>query len=333
MPDPNSVATSHSSAVGRIAPEWMLVATTVFWGLSFPLMKDWIEAGKQREIGGAIANFTIIAVRMAVALTVLALFRPGLFCNPRGREHRAGLILGALTFAGAAFQGLGLAWTTPTSSAFITSLSSVWVPLFAWLWFRIPLSRWTLAALALGMAGTLVLSMASMEEVHWGYGESLTIVCTLLFAVQILLLDRLGRGLNSAHFSTAFFATYGAGALITAASLAVTGPGLSTWVSCTRQMLEDPALFRSMVALSIFCTVLTFHWMNVYQPRITASHAAIIYLLEPVFTAIFSLYWGHDRLTYHLLIGATLILAGNLVVELPRWIRQSPRASQSNDIP
>ena len=35
-------------------------------------------------------------------------------------------------------------------------------------------------------------------------------------------------------------------------------------------------------------TVLSFHWMNTYQPRVTAVRAALIYLLEPVFAAGFA---------------------------------------------
>jgi drug/metabolite transporter (DMT)-like permease len=63
--------------------------------------------------------------------------------------------------------------------------------------------------------------------------------------------------------------------------------------------------------------------MNVYQPKVAASRAALIYLLEPVWAALFSLIWGHDSFSSYLIAGGILILVGNLIVEVPRWQRTS----------
>ena len=62
--------------------------------------------------------------------------------------------------------------------------------------------------------------------------------------------------------------------------------------------------------------------MTTYQPRVSATRAALIYLLEPVFGSLFSLAWGHDELTARLVIGGALILGGNLIVEVPGWLRE-----------
>jgi hypothetical protein len=47
----------------------------------------------------------------------------------------------------------------------------------------------------------------------------------------------------------------------------------------------------------------------------------LIYLLEPLFTAIISLCTGHDSLTIQLILGGSLILGGNLLVEMRVWLR------------
>jgi drug/metabolite transporter (DMT)-like permease len=65
-----------------------------------------------------------------------------------------------------------------------------------------------------------------------------------------------------------------------------------------------------------------FHWMNVYQPRVSAGRAALIYLLEPVFAAAFSVAWGYDALTARLFLGGSLILGGNLLIEIPYWVER-----------
>ena len=80
-------------------------------------------------------------------------------------------------------------------------------------------------------------------------------------------------------------------------------------------------IWRDLGLLTLLCTVLPFHWFNVYQPRVPASRAALIYLLEPVFASLFSLFWGHDTLALPLLVGGGLILAGNALVEVPDWFR------------
>jgi drug/metabolite transporter (DMT)-like permease len=64
--------------------------------------------------------------------------------------------------------------------------------------------------------------------------------------------------------------------------------------------------------------------MNTYQPLVPPSQAALIYLLEPVFSSLVSVVAGYDSLTLPLIIGGALILLGNLLVELPRMLRPAP---------
>jgi drug/metabolite transporter (DMT)-like permease len=66
--------------------------------------------------------------------------------------------------------------------------------------------------------------------------------------------------------------------------------------------------------------------MNTYQPQVSPSRAALIYLLEPVFSSVFSVWLGYDQVTVPLLLGGGLILAGNLLVEVPGWLRSRPIA-------
>ena len=62
--------------------------------------------------------------------------------------------------------------------------------------------------------------------------------------------------------------------------------------------------------------------MTTYQPHVTATRAALIYLLEPVFGSLLSVLWGHDEPSVRLLLGGGLILGGNLLVELPGWLKR-----------
>lgn len=314
---PGATAPEPSGRRWSAPPTLMLVAVTLLWGLSFPLMKTWQEAARGCPAGVAGAAFTFIAVRMVIALVGLALFLPRLFLVPTRREWEVGVLLGCVFFLGFALQVLGLAWTTPAMSAFITSLGSAWVPLLAWLWFGIRLRGVVLVGMSLGVAGTVILGMTDLNGGGLGVGEALTVLASGVFAAEILLLDRLGRTVQSAHLTVPFLGTTGLLAVALAEASAGATAGLPAWWAWTVAMLANVAVLRAVLLLAFFSTVLAFHWMNVYQPRVSATRAALVYLLEPVFGTAFSVCLGQDVLTFWLVLGGGLILAGNLVVELP----------------
>jgi drug/metabolite transporter (DMT)-like permease len=299
----------------------VLIVVTLFWGLSFPLVKDWQEAAQGCPGGDIVSSLTLIALRMILALSILAVFSPRLFRAPSWRDHAIGTIIGGVCFGGFAFQVVGQARTTPALSAFITSLSSAWVPLVAWVFLRIAVSWVTLAGLGMGILGAACLAINGGGGMTLEGGEGLTLVSTLFFAVQILLLSHLGRTVAPGNLTVGFFAATGLAACVIGMVYIGAGPGFTAWWQWLTGMLTKLPVLRGLGLLAVFSTVLTFHWMNVYQPQISANRAALIYLLEPVFAAMFSVALGHESLTLYLFIGGSLILGGNLLVELPGWLR------------
>lgn len=305
----------------------MLGLVTVLWGLSFPLMKEWQLAAALCPGGEFVASATLIALRMFLALAVLAVFRPRLLTAPTRREHAAGAVLGLTFYCGFLLQVIGLADTTPAMSAFVTSLTCAWVPLIAWLGWRARVRGVTLLGLGFGLIGTAVL--AGLDAEHgWapGRGEALTLLASTFFAGQVLLLDHLGRRLETAHLTAGSFLAAGCAAAVTA-GVGSLGPGWGAWLSWTTGLLRKPSVLSDVAALTVFCTVLAYCWMNTYQPRVPASRAALIYLLEPVFAALFSVLLGLDALTPRLLAGGSIVLGGNLLVELPGLLRDAEQRS------
>ena len=195
------------------------------------------------------------------------------------------------------------------------------MPLLAFACFRIRVSRPTLAGLAVGIGGAAVLGV---RPGAWelGRGEWLTLAGSVLLAVDLLLLDRLGRDAGPGHLTLGFLLAHGLPALLLAGGLAAVRPWGADWVRATAGLLGDPSVLLDLALLTLLSTALAFHWMATYQPRVPASRAALVYLLEPVFGAAFSVAWGHDGLTAPLVLGGCLLLGGNLLVELPGWLRQ-----------
>lgn len=302
-------------AAGRAS--LMLVMVTLLWGMSFTWTKSWQVAAHGAPGGELLWSLTLIALRMPLAVVVLGVWQPRILLSPTAREYRGGMLLGAVFFAGFALQTWGLAATTPALSAFCTSLCSAWVPVAGYLLFRERVAPLTLLGLGLALLGCAVL----VDGWRLGRGEWLTVLGSFLFTAQVLVLDRLGRSMEPAHLSAGFLLATGGLALAGAFLLALFDPGVSIWYSYTLSILAQREVLLGLLYLAFFSTVLGFHWMNTYQPRVPATRAALIYLLEPVFSSIFSVWWGHDEVTRPLLLGGALILGGNLLVELPRLLR------------
>src|SRR5262245_9446463 len=90
-----------------------LVAVTIVWGSSFTLVKQSLSQ---------VSPLLFIALRFSIASAVVLAFMPGAVLRISLETLRRGTILGGLLLAGFVFQTLGLGRTSPSRSAFITSL-------------------------------------------------------------------------------------------------------------------------------------------------------------------------------------------------------------------
>ncbi|CAN5444922.1 DMT family transporter [soil metagenome] len=303
----------------------MLTVATLFWGLSFPLTKSWQLAVDDCGWSDALSTTTLISLRIGAALILFTAFLPGLVRRPAWRAHATGLGLGCINFLGFILQVVGLASTTPANCGFYTSLASVWAPILAWIALREKVRLPTFIGLCLGVLGAAVLGLESAAGWALGRGEALTLSSSMVFGILIVALDRLGKKFPSGHLTAGYLAGTGLPAVFVALVIAFFQPGLNTWAIQVQDVLTRPAVVRDVALLTIFCSVLATHFFTVFQPRLSAARASLIYLLEPVFATCFSLSIGHDTLSTRLVIGGSFILFGNLVVELPRLWREFRR--------
>jgi drug/metabolite transporter (DMT)-like permease len=102
--------------------------------------------------------------------------------------------------------------------------------------------------------------------------------------------------------------------------------GVAAWAGWVGDTLAIPEVAWRLVALATLPTAVAFHWMNEWQPRVPASRAALIYLLEAVFASVFSVLMGHEKVTYPLVLGGLMILAGNAIGAFPPRVAVSPEA-------
>lgn len=312
----------------QLLPEAMLVLACLCWATFFSICKNWQEAARACPGGPLIASLTLIGLRTVLALAAVAVWKPRLFLNPGRHEIAVGLVLGLLNCLGNILQVWGLASTTPALSGFFTSLGSLWVPILAFVWLRLPVARANWAGMALGIAGLAILGIDTDKSWGLSFGDSLTLLASFAFALFILLLDRLGRSVDSSRLTLMLIAVTGLPALFLALGLTAWQGNLVPWLIWLGEILRRPAVVRDVLLLTLLSTMLATHLMSKYQPRVPASRAALIYLLEPVFAAVLSVAVGHDSVTGRLLLGGALILGGNALVELSVWVRKT-RARRS----
>ena len=287
----------------------------IIWGSTFPFSKDILDHWPP------IAYLTM---RMLVATLLLAaLFRRQLSAA-RGAEWRAGATLGALMGVGLAGQTIGQVYTTAAKSAFVTGLTTPLVPFVAYLLFRARPNLENLLGVALASAGGMLI-LAPQGEAGANAGDVITLFCTLVFAAHITLMSVYARRHDVRQLTVIQIAAVAALLCVfwlvlhAGAGLRGTTEGLP--VAFAREF--QPLVWEAGVAwrfayMILVATVLNFLMWTWAQGRMSATHAAIIFSLEPVFATLFAVWmrgageWTGGRAN----LGALLILAGIIVSEL-----------------
>lgn len=300
----------------------LLIGATLLWGTSFPLLRGLQLAQQARapHLPDSLPACADVAVRFGLAALILLPFSGrGLF-RVTAREWSQALGLGLFAGMGLYLQTLGLALTDASISAFLTQLYILVVPLIVALRDHRWPSLQIFAACAMVLAGAALISPALLTHFILGPGELITLFSTLFFAAQIVWVERpLYAENRSGVVTLIMFALI---ALIFSAAYWVAGGTLETGA----KLFGTPAIDGLMLALVLFCTVLSFFVMNTWQRFISAIEASLIYCLEPVIATALSAFlpgwisqvtgidYPDESLRWGLLAGGALIVGATVLV-------------------
>jgi drug/metabolite transporter (DMT)-like permease len=303
-----------------------LVLATSFWALSFPAMKA-LALTQQAILPGAGSWFVSslsVLYRFLIAGGLLLLFAFAEVKTISRRELEQGIWLALFTTVGICLQMDGLAYTSASTSAFLTQLYCVLIPLWVAVRLRQSPSVKIILCSALVLGGMAVLVKLNLFALKLGRGEMETLAASVMFAAQILCLEHRRYAANRPLcFTTAMLLATG---LFTLPLVAVTAPGVA---ECLRLYNSVPAC-GLMAVIVLFCTLGAFILMNRWQRQVTATEAGLIYCAEPVFVSALALFlpgwfsqwtgvdYPNEHLTARLLIGGTLITAANVLLQ-SRW--------------
>lgn len=280
----------------RARAEAALIAMTAVWGTTFLLVKDALDG---------ISTVAFLALRFTAATASLVIFSrrglaTGMLADPLA--WRGGLRAGVCLAVAYVCQTAGLRWTTPSKSAFLTSVCTVLVPVLGALVFRSKPRAIELGGVALAMVGMALLTSPAGSTLE--RGEALTLGCAVAFAGHILVTGHYaGRaGLNA--FSLLQMAT---ATLIFWIAV--------PWIEPIHVQPTWP-LALAILVTGVVCTALGFTVQAWAQQHSSPTRVALIFALEPVAAAAAAYVFTGEVLPPSGMLGALLILGGVLAVEV-----------------
>lgn len=310
----NSSANTARISAQRVAALALMLAT-VFWGCGFTWAKmagEGVEHAAGLSRGAVFGPVFVLAWRFTLGGVVwLAIFpaaRTGWTWRGLGRCA----VVGVLLAAGLIVQHLGLDLTPEAVSAFLTSLTILFVPILMTLVLRKPPRA--LLWLGVGLATIGVWRMTGATPTGFGKGEALGLACAFTFSLYILSVNAAALHESPWRITAAQFISVGIICFLICAI--VPGGAGRLRPSSMIHILAPPGVWMNVLLLSAFPTLSAFGLLTHFQPRLDPTRAALIYLIEPLVAAAYAAVFVHHLMGRRALEGAALILVANVVVEL-----------------
>lgn len=283
-----------------------LVVAAICFGTTFLVVQRAVER---------VGPVPFLAVRFligALVLWPLARRRPA---SPG--ELRDGLLAGIALVIGYVLQTVGLQYTGSATSAFITYMLVVFVPVLGLVLLRRRPHRITLVGIVVAVVGLVLLTDpgGASQSAGFGRGEVLTLGCAIAFAAHVVILGETAHRHDPIRLATVQLAVVGGACAI---------PGI--WLG--GYAFPAPAL-AAAVATALFATALAFVLQVAGQRTVVPARAALLLLLEPVFAGFVASVRG-EVLTSSQLAGALLILVAVVLSEtLPEWLDRRVSAREA----
>jgi drug/metabolite transporter (DMT)-like permease len=304
----------------------MLVLATLYWGISFPLIKTITSLNHRLlpDAGSWFVTAAAMAPRFLLAVFLMLVFRRRAGALASSREMKQGVGIGLFAAAGTLFQTDGMQFTDASTSAFLTQFSAILIPIWVAVHSRRNPGAFVWMCCALVFIGVGILGHFEWRTLRFGRGEWETLLCSVFYMGQILWVGR--REFEGNRPGTVTLVMFVVQAVVFSALAAATAPNLRAlavpWTS--------PVWVGLTLTLTVVCTIGAFSLMTRWQPRISATEAGLIYCIEPVFASIFALFlpvffsawagvrYANERATWSLLIGGGLITFANALVQMRR---------------
>ncbi len=283
------------SKAKELKADLLLLSVAIAWGVTFLMVQDAINT---------TPVYSFLFFRFSLATIIMFFISYKFLKKINLKTVFYGIILGIFLFSAFATQTFGLTYTSSSIVAFITGLNVIFVPFLTFLFFKDKIKSNVLIATFIAVIGLYLLTMSG--SLSFEKGEFLTLICAVLFALQIIFTGKFSKEVNV--FLLVLFQ------LITVSILSLI---FSLFLdNVTFNIPYDFAFFKAVIITAIFATVYAFLIQTYMQQFTTATKTAIIFTMEPVSAAIFAYLTANEILTITQFFGAILIILATLVAEI-----------------
>lgn len=274
---------------GRVG-DLALAGAALCFGGTFLVVQEAIED---------VEPIPFLAVRFLIGAAVLWTIAHRRPATPG--ELRDGVLAGSALLTGYVFQTIGLQYTDSATSAFLTYMLVVFVPIIGFVLLRRRPRPATLAGIAVAVVGLVQLTAPGDSSAGFGRGELLTLGCALGFACHVVALGAMAHRHDPARFTAIQVTFVGLTCLVPGAALG--GYRFSG------------AALAAAAGTAVVATALAFFLQVTGQRTVAPARAALVLLLEPVFAAVLAAVTG-DALSATQYLGGAVILGAVLLTEL-----------------
>lgn len=270
-----------------------LLFVAFIWGTTFAIVKDAIAI---------VPPFTFLALRFLFAAIFLALLFPKKLFQLNTFTLASGTIVGLIFFVGYAFQTIGLQYTTASKAGFITGLSVVIVPILATILMKKPPTSGAIVGVACAAVGLALLSLNQHFTLE--KGDTIILGCAFAFAIHILTVSKFTPHVDPILFS-----------LMQIITVSVVS-SLFAWRTESIIVNFNHKVIWALLITAPLATSLALVIQSAMQKCTTATRTALIFSMEPVFSALFSYFYLHEHLTIRTVTGCMLVFLGMILAEI-----------------
>lgn len=281
----------------------LLLLTATIWGTSFVAQSvgmDYVEP------------FTFNGIRSIMGGLVLL---PFIYVNDRRTNKNkdekgdkklwliGGIICGIVLCAASNIQQIGIKYTSVGKAGFITAMYIVIVPLI-YIFIKKKFKWLTFISIPIAVAGLYMLCIN--EQMSFSRGEFLILICSVLFAIHIIIIDYLSPRTDGVKIACVQFFVCGVISLI---------------IMCFIEHPDINAIFnvwKPLCYTGILSCGVAYTLQIIGQKGVDPTAASLILSLESVISVLSGWLILHEELSLKEIVGCLFMAVAIVLVQIPQ---------------
>lgn len=299
------MSNGKTSAKGVI----MLLLTAFIWGSSFVAQSKGMELIEAftfngiRTLLGALVLLPVVLIADRIRTRKMTPEQKTEKKQSDKKAVRGGILIGVVLCIASNLQQFAFNYSTSGKIAFITAFYMLFVPLFGFfLGKRISPVVW--GCVLLGCAGLYLLCITPGDRGEVNKGDILTLACAVMYAVHILLVEKIAPSVDGIKLS---FVQYAVSGIISVILMFIfENPVMSEIKECA-----FPIAYAGIFSIAAAYTL-----QIIGQKYTESTVASLLLCMESVFGVLCGAVILHERLTGREITGCVIMFAAIIIAQV-----------------